>query len=146
MRGRTWGAARQRGCHSQRFVFCCELAAVLSGKRLRLRRICGLAHGPNHQCTALPSFHPATLTTACSAINEVAWTATLKQRAWDAPVPPLVQQFCALGLPERLLERVSQRDVPADTLERTLDVMSQLSLCSCGQVRDGCACGSLMPA
>ena len=40
-----------------------------------------------------------------------------KERRWDAPVPPLVQQFCALGLPERLLERLFREDVPAENLQ-----------------------------
>lgn len=68
----------------------------------------------------------------------MAWVAASKERAWNAPIPPLVQQFCALRLPEQLLERVSKRDAPADNLERTLDVMSQLSLCKCAQVGPDC--------
>ncbi len=50
-------------------------------------------------------------------------------------MPLLVQQFCELWLPERLLERLCKEDAPAAELEQALNVFCLLSSCQCGQVR-----------
>jgi len=50
-------------------------------------------------------------------------------------VPSLVQQFCALELPERVLERLCKEDAPAKDLQRAAAVLCMLSCCKFGQVR-----------